>query len=164
MTTSESTVRKTGRPRSIQSHQAILKATLELQAGEGIEGMSIEDVAARAGVGEATIYRRWASKDDLIIDAILALCADVPVIDTGNIRNDLITLMQKAFQARSRNPLFTKVVFKLVSEVESNPAIFQAFYSRIIAPRMQQLGELLERAQARGQLRPDLNAVFVFNL
>jgi len=67
----EQGIRKPGRPRSAQAHKAILDATLELLAEEGFHGLSIEAVAAKAGVGKTTIYRRWPSKDELVMDAIL---------------------------------------------------------------------------------------------
>ena len=64
----------TGRPRSAQSHWAILDATLELVAEEGIQGASIEGIAARAGVGKTTIYRRWPSKEASILSTPWARC------------------------------------------------------------------------------------------
>ena len=68
--TERSPARAPGRPRSAQAHRAILDATIELFVESGYEGLSIEGVAARAGVGKTTIYRRWSSKEDLIVDAI----------------------------------------------------------------------------------------------
>ena len=75
-------VRRPGRPRSLSAHQAILDAALDLLAAEGYERMTIEAVAARAGVGKTTIYRRWASKEDLIIDAMENLGNDPNVVET----------------------------------------------------------------------------------
>ena len=62
--------RRPGRPRSEQADQAIIDATLEVFAESGPDGLCIEQVAARAGVGKATIYRRWPGKEDLLVDAI----------------------------------------------------------------------------------------------
>src|SRR5690348_14872878 len=66
----EEVKRRAGRPRSARSHQAILQATIELLTEDGFEAMSIEAIAARARVGKTTIYRRWANKTDLVIDAL----------------------------------------------------------------------------------------------
>ena len=70
--------RRPGRPRSEQADQAIIDAALSLFAESGPEGLCIERVAARAGVGKATIYRRWPGKEDLLLDAIAALKAPLP--------------------------------------------------------------------------------------
>src|SRR5215467_6175875 len=70
--------RRPGRPRSERADQAIIDAALSLFAESGPEGLCIERVAARAGVGKATIYRRWPGKEDLLLDAIAALKAPMP--------------------------------------------------------------------------------------
>ena len=100
----EQGIRKPGRPRSAQAHKAIIDATLELLAEEGFQGLSIEAVAAKAGVGKTTIYRRWSSKDELVMDAIREVQIDLPVIDTGNFRNDLTTLLKTAYQGFMTHP------------------------------------------------------------
>ena len=89
----EQEVRRVGRPRSLESQQAILDTTLSLLASQGYEAMSIEEVAARASVGKATIYRWWDSKENLALDALQHLYTRHPVIDRGNLRNDLITMI-----------------------------------------------------------------------
>src|SRR5260370_10613411 len=95
----EQGIRKPGRPRSAQAHKAIIDATLELLAEEGFQGLSIEEVAARAGVGKTTIYRRWPSKDELVMEAIRQVQIDVPAIDIGNFRNDLAALIKTVYQS-----------------------------------------------------------------
>src|SRR5260370_35342567 len=94
----EQGIRKPGRPRSAQAHKAILDATLELLAEEGFQGLSIEEVAARAGAGKTTIYRRWSSKEELVMEAIRQVQIEVPVMDTGNFRNDLAALLETVYQ------------------------------------------------------------------
>src|SRR5437899_12567871 len=91
-------VRKAGRPRSVQSHQAILEATLEIFAEEGLQGLSIEAIAERAGVGKTTIYRRWSSKEDVIKDALDLFRGEHPLPDTGNIRDDLLYIAKEAHE------------------------------------------------------------------
>src|SRR5260370_35181701 len=80
----EQTIRKAGRQRSAQSHQAIVDATLELFAEVGFQGLSIEAIAERAGVGKTTIYRRWSSQEDAINDAYDLLHTGSPVTNTGH--------------------------------------------------------------------------------
>ncbi|HET7638015.1 MAG TPA: helix-turn-helix domain-containing protein, partial [Ktedonobacteraceae bacterium] len=101
----EQTMRKAGRPRSAQSHRAILEATLALFAEVGLQGLSIEAIAERAGVGKTTIYRRWSSKEDMIKDALDLFRSGNPIPDTGNIRNDLLYIAKEARELFNRNPL-----------------------------------------------------------
>ena len=158
----EKVKRKAVRPRSAESHQAILKATIELLTEEGFEAMSIEAIAARAGVGKTTIYRRWSSKTELVIDALEILRSEVPLIDTGDLRSDLIAVLQSGWQQR---PSYLETLtLKMVGELKTNPEIFQAFFTRLVVPRSQQFAGMIERAKARGQIRSDIAPEFVVDL
>ncbi len=158
----EQVKRKAGRPRSARSHQAILKATIELLTEEGFEAMSLEAIAARAGVGKTTIYRRWAGKTDLVIDALDILRSEIPLIDTGDLRSDLIAVLRSGWQ---QSPSYLEtLVLKMAGELKSNPEIFQAFFARLVVPRSQQFAGMIERAKARGQIRADVAPEFVVDL
>src|SRR4051794_19918116 len=90
--------RRPGRPRSAAAEQAILGATLGLAAEMGLTRMTIEGVAARAGVGKATIYRRWASKEELFARAVRSLAADMELPpDRGSFRADWLEVMGPEF-------------------------------------------------------------------
>lgn len=160
----EQTMRKAGRPRSAQSHQAILEATLALFAEVGLQGLSIEAIAERAGVGKTTIYRRWSSKEDVIKDALDLFRAGNPIPDTGNIRNDLLYITKESQELFNRNPLMGKLTTKLIAEIKTKPEIYHAFYEKLVAPRIQEFRQIVERAQERGELRPDLDATFILYL
>ena len=160
----EQTIRKVGRPRSAQSHQAILEATLALFAEEGLAGSSIEAIAERAGVGKTTIYRRWSSKEDVIKDALNLFREDLPLPDTGTIRNDLLYIAKEARELFNRNPLMGKLTTKLMAEIKTKPEIYCVFYEKVVAPRIQQFRQIVERAKARGELRPDLDTMFILYL
>jgi AcrR family transcriptional regulator len=86
--------RRPGRPRSEQADQAIIDAALEVFAESGPHGLGIEQVAARAGVGKATIYRRWPGKEDLLLDAIGALHMPLPQPQGRSVRADLAALVE----------------------------------------------------------------------
>src|ERR1051326_8266077 len=101
MTAISDGIRKPGRPRSAQADQAILSAALEELAEVGFEALSIEAVAARAGVGKTTIYRRWPSKMELALEALSMVHTEVPVIDTGNFRDDILTMLTGAYHVRA---------------------------------------------------------------
>jgi AcrR family transcriptional regulator len=156
--------RKPGRPRSAQAHKAILEATLELLAQEGFQGLSIEDIAARAGVGKTTIYRRWSSKDELVIDAIHEVQVDLSTVDTGNFRNDLVTLFKSAYKGLMTHPLLPQLVLRLISEFQANPEIFQVFLTQLLIPRIQRFMYMIEQAQAREEIRRDIDWTLALEL
>lgn len=168
MTTSESEqgIRKPGRPRSAQAHKAIIDATLELLAEEGFQGLSIEAVAARSGVGKTTIYRRWASKEELVVEAIRHVQIDIPLIDTGNFRNDLATLLTTVCQGFMAHPypFLVKLMLKFISEYQINPEIFQDALTQLIFPRFQRFISMVEQAQAREEIRGDIDPKLVMDL
>ena len=91
--TGRDTARRPGRPRSERAEQAILDATIEAIGERGIEGVRCDDVAARAGVGKATLYRRWPGKEDLLIAAFAAMRRPLPAPGGASVRADLITLL-----------------------------------------------------------------------
>ena len=160
----EQELRKPGRPRSAQAHKAILDATLVLLAEEGFQGLSIEGVADKAGVGKTTIYRRWASKDELVIDAIHEVQINLSIVDTGNFRNDLMTLFKNAYQSMMAYPLLGQLALKFIGEYQSNPEIFQVFLTQVLIPRFQQFRHMVEQAQAREEIRRDIDWTMVIDL
>jgi len=160
----EQVIRKPGRPRSAQAHKAIIDATLELLAEEGFQGLSIEAVAARAGVGKTTIYRRWPSKSELVMDAIREVQVNLSVIDTGNFRNDLVTLFKTAYQGMMAQPLLEQLVLKFIGDYQTNPEIFQVFFRQLIIPRFQRFIHMVEQGQARGEIRKDIDPALALDL
>jgi AcrR family transcriptional regulator len=151
------TRRKPGRPRSADADRAILAATLGLLADVGLQALSIEQVAARAGVGKKTVYRRWPSKDALVSDAIRSVQAQMPLIDTGNLRHDLIAMHTAALTSLATAPLMRPLYLRLAGEFHSNPAAFQVFLTELVQPRFEQFTEAVKKAQERGDLRRDLD-------
>ena len=167
-TTSESEqgIRKPGRPRSAQAHKAIIDATLELLAEEGFQGLSIEAVAAKAGVGKTTIYRRWASKEELVMEALRHVQIDVPMIDTGNFRNDLTAILKMVYEGFMAQPypFLGKLLLKFIGEYQTNPEIFQDALTQLIFPRFQRFIHRVEMAQAREEIRGDIDPKVVMGL
>jgi AcrR family transcriptional regulator len=165
MITNEQEGRKAGRPRSIEAHQAILDTTLSLLSTQGFDTMSIEEVAARAGVGKTTIYRWWDSKEALALEALQSLYARHPIIDTGNLRHDLIAMIEGFIQLLEEDEsMLAGLTFKLLGDLKTHPELFQMFYSRIMEPRLQHFSQMIERAQLRGELRQDLDPLMLMGL
>ena len=100
----ETAARKPGRPRDARADRAILEATLELASEQGL-GLSMDAVAARAGVSKATIYRRWASKEALVLDAWRELVGPMPVPDTGSVRGDLRAIFTQLCHHADETPM-----------------------------------------------------------
>ncbi|WP_089155746.1 TetR/AcrR family transcriptional regulator [Micromonospora sp. NBS 11-29] len=147
--------RSPGRPRSIRADEAIVEATLDLLAeGSTIEALSIEAIAARAGVGKATIYRRWSGKEALLVDALRRLKGVPPPAGGHSVRDDLVALVGAVGQ--HADPRVRKIMPCLVPEVARSSAHRQA-YEAIIEPRRQAMREVLRRAVERGELRADID-------
>jgi AcrR family transcriptional regulator len=146
-----------GRPRSERAHEAILEATLDLLVEEGFSRMSIEGVAARAGVGKATIYRRWLSKADLVAEAVACMKDDqLRDVDSGDVRNDLFQLGRQALKGRDTAEV-TDVMIKLMSARARHPELQEAFHRQVIAPRRKIVADVLRRGVERGEIRPDID-------
>ncbi|QLQ35205.1 TetR/AcrR family transcriptional regulator [Micromonospora robiginosa] len=155
MTSTADAPRSPGRPRSTRADEAIVEATLDLLAeGSTIEALSIEAIAARAGVGKATIYRRWSGKEALLLDALGRLKGAPPRIGGHSVRDDLVQLVGAVGQ--HVDPRARMIMPCLVPEVSRSSAHRQA-YEAIIEPRREAMREVLRRAVEHGELRADLD-------
>jgi AcrR family transcriptional regulator len=151
---------KSGRPRRPETDVAILRATRDLFGELGYDGMSVEAVAARAGVGKATIYRRWSSKDDLIIAAIQEVTTAIAVPNTGNLRNDLTGLIAGAI--RFMKTAEAGVIFpRMAGEVAGRTPLGLRYVETVIGPRRAMLREVLAAAIESGELRSDLEVTLL---
>lgn len=155
--------RPSGRPRSAEAHRAILDATLTLLGELGFERMSIEAIAAHAGVGKTTIYRRWKTKEDLVADALSSVKATPVVPDTGDLRAD-VTLLAASFATVVRDPLGRRVITLIIDTLTNNPALAELYWERFGALKNDALRTVLVRARERGQLHPDANLDVILDL
>jgi AcrR family transcriptional regulator len=145
-----------GRPREVRLDGAILAATLELVAEVGIHDFRMDDVAERAGVGKAAIYRRYRSKDELVTATVAALVSEITVPDTGSTREDLLALMHDAVEVY-RDPVKAGVMPSLVGAMPQRPELARAIRDGFLAQRRAALRAVLDRGAARGDLRADLD-------
>ena len=147
--------RAPGRPRSARADEAIIEAVLDLMAdGTTVEALSMEAVAARAGVGKATIYRRWPNKESLIVDAIGSLKGPLPELTGESVREDLLTMLRSTIKVRASRA--GRIMPCLIPELQRNPEL-QRQYQRIAEPRREHMREVLRRGVAEGELRADLD-------
>jgi len=152
-----------GRPRSVESHRAILKATLELLAEVGYERMSIEGIASHAKVGKSTIYRRYKGKEELVADAIESIREEVVIPDTGNIWTDIDALIENAARI-TFNPLGKQAVATIISSASSNPEFARIYSEKYLQPRKEAFAVVIKRAKGRKEVQFDLDADFVFDV
>jgi AcrR family transcriptional regulator len=144
-----------GRPRNALADAAILHAVLDLLSeGQTVAAISIEAVAAKAGVGKATIYRRWANKEALIIDAVAAMKGPLPELAGESVRDDLVTLIKANRSSRQHN--YGKVTACLMPELMRDEQIM-AGYQAVIEPRREIMRNVLRRGVGTGELRADLD-------
>lgn len=155
--------RKPGRPRDPAVDSAILRATLRHLASEGYSRMSVETIAAEAGVTKPTIYRRWRGKADLASAAIAGLQAEEPPLTGGTPRQDLVLLLRN-FQRGLLRPNGMAMIGTLLAEEGRTPDLIALFRERVVASRRQMVRRLLDRAKERGDLRPDADLEAAINL
>ena len=148
--------RSPGRPRSAEADAAIAAATLELLVEEGFQGLSVEAVRQRAGVGKATIYRRFPDKAALVRAAMERVHAQVEIPDTGNLRDDLRQAWESAYGAAS-SAGFRLLMPRLLVDAVDDPDLFDVFRAALVEPRRAAMRDLLRRGVARGELRAGLD-------
>jgi AcrR family transcriptional regulator len=166
MTDTAAEVPRRGRPRSEKAKQAILTAARELLLEQGVHAMSIDDVAERAGVSKATIYRWWGSKELLALDALAAAWAGpVPDAqrDTGSLRGDLLARF-RPWQRQLNGQPFGRVLAGLVAEAQTDPEFAKLYLEHFIHPRRDATRVLLVRAIGRGEIAADTDLEVALDL
>ncbi len=148
--------RRAGRPRSEQAERAIIEAALDLFAESGPEGLGIEKVAAKAGVGKATIYRRWPGKEDLLLAALAALKAPLPEPKGESVRDDLAALVD-AMRIEAVDPRHGRQFALLLGEGERYPRLIDRYVEAVVEPRRDVFRAILRRGIATGELREATN-------
>jgi AcrR family transcriptional regulator len=152
-----------GRRRSKKSHEAILKAALTLLNEKGYGAVTIEGIAARAGVGKQTIYRWWPSKAAVILEAFTA-CAESRVMSTnqGDLQTDLANFLGTVFETLTREtgPILRALMSEALLDSEFAGALREIF----IARRRQVLLEILQRGVTRGEVRTQMDFELIIDM
>ncbi|WP_217197736.1 TetR/AcrR family transcriptional regulator [Streptomyces buecherae] len=153
-----------GRPRDSRVDDAIATAVRELLVEVGYPRLTMAEVAARAGVGKAAIYRRHATKQEMIFDVLLPDRFLAVPPDRGSLRADLAAVLAEVAEAMAAPPPGT--VPGLLADIHADPALHDRFTERYLGAQRRTLTEILDHATARGELttRPDpavLNALLV---
>lgn len=155
--TDPATPSRPGRKRDHSRDPEILRCTIDVLAETGFEGMTIEMVAARAKAGKATLYRRWASKGELVVDAVACLkqgavdLDDLP--DTGTLRGDLVAMIKPHSIDDAEKRM--RVMAGVVTMLSTTPELAEAVDAAIVQPRAEANRLLLRRALERGEIAAD---------
>jgi AcrR family transcriptional regulator len=152
--TARDAARRPGRPRSERAEQAILDATIEAVSECGLVGGRCEDVAARAGVGKATLYRRWPGKEDLLIAAFASLKSPLPEPRGESAREDLIAMLE-VMVADADDPRYAQQYALLHGEGQRYPRLMARYRDLVVEPRRELVRSVLRRGVSTGELRPD---------
>lgn len=147
---------RVGRPRDAAVSAAVAGAVIALLREVGLSGLTMDAVASKAGVSKASIYRRWASKEELLVDVIANLASENPLPDTGHLKDDLVELLHrmKAFLS----DIEAGQIFPwMAAEVHAGSELGRRYAEQVILPRRAMLAGMLAEARARGELRHDLD-------
>jgi AcrR family transcriptional regulator len=153
--------RRPGRPRDARADAAILDAAAQVLAEQGPGGFSVDAVAARAGCGKATIYRRWASRSELLLETVELSAVDVPTPDTGSVREDLIILLG-GLAGKMRGTV-AQLLPAVLAEAAVNPEMGETF-RQLAGERRARCYNVVVRGMERGELRSDIDADVVTDM
>ena len=152
------------RRRNVKSHEAILHATRELVGESGYGSLTIEGIAARAGVGKSTIYRWWRSKGELVAEALAEILEARPIPDSGDTRQDLTAIVHQAMVLYEEETGARAIIVGLVSDMHHNPELAEALLERLIRPRRAGNREVVKHAMARGDLPADTDVELLIDV
>lgn len=151
-----------GRPRDPEAEHRIRAAAAGLLLEHGIDGMTIDAVAERAGVGKATLYRRWSSKDELVLAAAETLFElEVRVPDTGTLVGDLTEVYADLLRLAGSDE--GRAFFRMAASEAGRDPRMGELYRVSLAARLDEVGALFDRAIARGELPPDADRKLMFD-
>jgi AcrR family transcriptional regulator len=145
-----------GRPRSARVDDAILAAARAELAEHGYARMSVDGVAARAGVSKPTVYLRHRTKADLATAAIASMRVQPRPAPTDDVRADLVAHL-RLLRAGLERPHGMAMLGTMLAEEHDTPELLELFRERLVAPRRRELRAVLEAARARGELRDGAN-------
>ncbi|MEU3341225.1 TetR/AcrR family transcriptional regulator [Streptomyces sp. NPDC006668] len=146
-----------GRPRSEAVERAVIEGVMKLlEDGVPLAELSIERIARTAGVGKATIYRRWSGKEELFVDVVRSAEPPGPELPGTSMRDDLVALLEQLRQ-RGLMTRSSAILHNVHAQMKSSPKIWAAYHATVVRPRRELQISILRRGQADGELRTDLD-------
>jgi AcrR family transcriptional regulator len=155
-------IRHRGRPRDPRRREAILSAAIALVAEVGYDRMTLDAIAARAGVSKPTIYRRWpGGKKEIVVDAIRSKHAHADAVpDTGSLRGDLLALLAAVIGRMDED---AHLAGGLISQLRDSEELSALIRDEVVEAERRRLARLIDRAVARGELSPDARITPLFH-
>ncbi|WLW58652.1 TetR/AcrR family transcriptional regulator [Streptomyces sp. YU58] len=144
--------------------RAVLEGVVKLlEEGVPFAELSIERIARTAGVGKATIYRRWSGKEELFVDVVRSAEPPDPVLPGTSMRDDLVASLE---QVRERGVLArtSALLHNVHAQMKSSPKIWTAYHASVVEPRRRLQIEILRRGQREGELRTDLDVELMIDM
>ncbi|MEU4108508.1 TetR/AcrR family transcriptional regulator [Streptomyces sp. NPDC048208] len=148
---------RTGRPRSAAADAAILAATREALVELGWSGLTLSDVAVRAGVAKTTLYRRWPGKNELVVDAVAELFDELRLPDSGSLHSDIEGVVLQ-FAALLARPEARSGLMAVVAESTLDEALRERIRTSVVDRQKRLVVAGRKRAQERGELPPEKDA------
>ncbi|MFC1230295.1 TetR/AcrR family transcriptional regulator [Streptomyces prasinus] len=146
-----------GRPRSEAVERAIIEGAMKLlEDGVPLAELSIERIARTAGVGKATIYRRWSGKEELFVDVLRAAEPVDPELPGTSLRDDLVALLE-SLRRRGLARRASVILHNVHAQMKSSPKIWAAYRDTVVLPRRRLGLEVLRRGRENGELRADVD-------
>jgi AcrR family transcriptional regulator len=153
-----------GRPRDANAENAILSAAVALLNEVGYNELTIEAIASRAGVGRPTVYRRWPSKLDLVVDAIVRLSPPVPAPNTGDVYTDLVELISLVIEDMTSSPVGRAILALAGTVAPDRAELDDRFNEHYLAPRRAVFLTILRRGIDSGRLRANIDPNLILDL
>jgi AcrR family transcriptional regulator len=160
----EVVVQRRGRPRNVAVDTAVVETVLHLlEEGATIGDLSIEKVARCAGVGKATVYRRWSGKDELMLDVLRSIDEQPLPVAGVSVRDDLVALVD-AIRRRGLAKRTSAVLRQVVAAVQSSPSLWDHYHRTVIEARRTEMYDVLLRGVSTGELRDDIDLEILCDL
>jgi len=153
-----------GRPRSAEVDRAIAEAALAVLTEDGAARFSVEAVAQKAGVGKATIYRRFAGSRELLAEALGTLNDDLVTPPAGLCTRDALIMVVEGIRLRALNSTPDRCLPQVLSEAHRSPELFDIYYERVVRPRRDRVIRVIRDGVARGEIRSDIDAELLASL
>ncbi|MFF4216310.1 TetR/AcrR family transcriptional regulator [Streptomyces nondiastaticus] len=157
-------VERRGRPRNAAVGTAVIETVLRLlEEGVPLGELSMERIAREAGVGKATVYRRWAGKEALMLDVMRSLEHDAPELAGESVRDDLVTLLE-TLRRRGLAKRSSAVLRTVLAQIKAHPELWREYHEKVVRVRREAVHAVLRRGAATGELRADLDVELMGDL
>jgi AcrR family transcriptional regulator len=154
--------RRPGRPRDARADEMIMNASVEVLADKGPSGFTVDEVAARAGCGKATIYRRWSSRAALMLDTAHRMGLEPPALDTGSLRDDLVPMLTE-LGTKMRDTPAGRILPGVIAEASIHPEMKEVL-ADFISDRRHRPREMVARGIERGELPADTDVELLLDV